>query len=194
MRHDTQVSLNDGWSMTEQLLPQLYSRAAMGHIPAHSSMPPLSEQSHCYWQWDRLWQTMEIKTYFWYAKHSLKILCPFQTWLGVVVVAAALVKVGQPSESTYPRSTNFWNKDLQIMWHWLNIWYVHLLKEGHDIWLHMMVTVRHLTRKVGHCRHKLYVKNSLFITQRTWPSNEGEDGDNRKGMPQDLLPWKNLLK
>jgi len=23
---------------------------------------------------------------------------------------------------------------------------------------------------------------------------KGKDSDNRKGMPQDLLPWKNLLK
>jgi len=55
MRHDTQVSLNDYWSMTEQFFTQLYSRAAMWHIPAHSFMPPLSEQSYCYWNWDRLW-------------------------------------------------------------------------------------------------------------------------------------------
>jgi len=90
MRHDTQVGLNNYWSMTEQLLTQLYSKAAMWHIPAHSFMPSISEQSHYYWQWDRLWQTMEIKPYFWYAKqYLLKILCPFQTWLGVMVVVVA---------------------------------------------------------------------------------------------------------
>jgi len=40
---------------------------------------------------DSLWQTMGIKRYFWYAKqYLLKILWPFQAWLGVVVVVAAL--------------------------------------------------------------------------------------------------------
>lgn len=190
MRHDTQVSLNDYWSMTEQLLTQLYSKAAMWHIPAHSFMPPLSEQSYCYWQWDRLWQTMEIKTYLWYAKqYLLKILCPFQTWLGVVVVLAAL-----PSESMYPKSRNFWNKDLQIMWHWvdISIWYMHLLREGQDMWLHMMLTVRHLTRKVGNADI-----NCMWRILYSLPSvldhlMKGKDSDNGKGMPQDLLPWKYL--
>jgi hypothetical protein len=164
----------------------LHNSTAMWHIPAHSFVPPLSEQSHCYWQWDRL---RKLK-HFWYAKqHLLKILCSFQTWLGVVVVAVVLVK-GQPSESTYPRSTDFWNEDLQIMWLWvdISIWYVHLLRERQDMWLHMMVNVKRLTR------HKLYVKNSLLITRHTWPYNEKERQWQQKGNATGLIAMKKFTE